>query len=369
MMSREHLLTRLAQQHLVIHSTPPQDRHHPAPSGGYRSIGEKLYHYTNPWYLPRVYKSTYANEWLSRTRSHHRRWLLRKIGESAPPILYLWHPIFSNEIGRYGEKLVVYHIYDDYLNLPGSAPDLEAREKHILRNADLVFVANEALLETRKKLVDREYIHLPHGVDVELFETARLRAGTGPSDLASVPHPRLGYMGRINAKVNLELVHHVACNRPAWSFVFVGPVDTDESDSSLLSKLRALPNVYILGARPYEEIASYWMQIDVAIIPYRHVEGQWAFFGSPLKLREAFAADKPVVISPLRDAQSYGDLLMTAKSGEDWLRCIEYALRSASDPDLSEKRRAYARGNSWIARTIEIRQYLSRAIMRKDGDC
>ena len=36
-----------------------------------------------------------------------------------------------------------------------------------------IFVINKSLLENRKSLVDREYIHLPQGVDFSLFEKER----------------------------------------------------------------------------------------------------------------------------------------------------------------------------------------------------
>ena len=356
MMSREHVLTRLAQETLVLHSTPPLGRHMPAPTGGVREVSPNLYHYTNPAGLPRLYRSVIGESVLSRLRSRHRRSLLSTLDPSrTKPILYLWHPEFAAEIGRYGECLVVYHIYDDYPNLPGADDTLAEKEIAILKVADVVFCANESLIAARKKVVARDYIHLPQGVDYRLFQEACEKDDVLQLDIDEIPTPRIGYIGRVNKKVDLALVHAIASRRPEWNVVFVGPVDANPELSADLSGLKQLGNVHFLGAKPFNEVPRYWMALDVAIIPYRHEPGQWAFYGSPLKLQESFAAGKGVVISPLNEAKAYGNLIRVAEGADSWIAAIEASIEEKDDASKIKDRIDFASRNSWESRVERIK--------------
>lgn len=359
MMSREHVLLRLAAHRLVMHSTPPNGRHIRAPDQGMLRVCDALYHYTNPWFLPEIYRFPPLNGIAGKLRARHRRVTLRALSNGKKPILYLWHPFFSDEIGRYNEQLIIYHIYDDYSTLPGNQPDLAMRETAILKRADVVFVINESLLKNRKSLIDREYIHLPQGVDYSIFEAARNSRLPVPTDMGCIAAPRVGYVGRVNAKVDIDLVTELATRRPAWSFVFIGPVDRVPDIEDSLRRLESRPNVHFLGAKPFNEIPRYWLHLDVAIVPYRSSTGQWAHFGSPLKLREAFAAGKPVVASPLDDIESFRGLARIAATHNDWLEQIQLALDSRTDTALQDAFLGYAAANSWDARTRQIQDVIA----------
>ena len=362
MMSREHVLLRLAKSHLILHSTPPSGREVAPKNGGLTKIADNLYHYTNPRFLPKLYRPRFLARLVDRLRSTHRRRTIAKLGGKTLPILYIWHPEFAAEIDRYDHVLTVYHIYDDYPTLNGTHPDLEAKEITLLKKADVVFVINKSLIEKKRKLVERDYIHLPQAVDFDLFELARKTKAPPPSDISAIGAPRLGYIGRINEKVDLDLTLQLAQKRNDWSFVFVGPVNTTPALSDVINRLKEKPNVHFLGTKDFSEIANYWNCIDVAIVPYRVEPGQWAHFGSPLKLREAFAAGKPVVSTPLSDVQEFEGLALTASSVAEWEARIEESLAQSEDTTLKAKMLDLARQNSWTARTEMISKIMQERI-------
>lgn len=356
MMSREHILTRLAQKTLVLHSTPPQGRHQNSNRAGYTKIQNNLYHYINPPLLPKIYRSTWLENTFSKLRSVHRKTLLSKLSEkNESPILYIWHPVFSNEIGRYNESLVIYHIYDDYPNLPGATQDLVNKEIDILKKADIVFCANKSLIEAREKIVPRKYIHLPQGVDFSAFSKS-LENISQPYDIATINHPRIGYIGRINKKVNFDLIDKIAAKKTTWNFIFVGPLDREVANATEIKSLNSKSNTHFLGPKDYKNVPDYWNAIDIAIIPYNHEPGQWAFYGSPLKLQEAFAAGKCVVISPLNEAKAYGELIKVAETSEHWINAIEIALTETGDEKKINERVDYAARNSWDSRVSFIEE-------------
>ncbi len=362
MMSREHVLLRLAKKHLILHSTPPSGREVEPKNGGLTKIAENLYHYTNPRFLPKLYHPEFLVHLVDRVRSIHRRRTLLRLGGRTPPILYIWHPEFATEIDRYDHALSVYHIYDDYPTLNGTHPDLEEKEISLLKKADVVFVINKSLIEKKRKLVDREYIHLPQAVDFDIFDLARKSKKLAPADISKIETPRLGYIGRINEKVDLSLIVKLALKRSDWSFVFVGPVNSTPAIADLIHRLEQTPNVHFLGTKDFSEIANYWNCIDVAIVPYRVEPGQWAHFGSPLKLREAFAAGKPVVSTPLSDVKEFEGLALTASSTCEWEARIEDALEIRKDSKLTTKMIDLARQNSWGARTEMISKVFQERI-------
>ena len=47
---------------------------------------------------------------------------------------------------------------------------------------------------------------------------------TEPADQAAIPHPRLGFFGVIDERMDLDLLADVADARPDWQLVLIGPV-------------------------------------------------------------------------------------------------------------------------------------------------
>src|SRR6185436_219792 len=119
-------------------------------------------------------------------------------------------------------------------------------------------------------------IHLfPSSVDVPHFAQAR-RATTEPPDQATIPHPRLGFFGVIDERMDLALLEGVAAARPEWQIVLLGPVV--KIDPAVLPR-RA--NLHYLGARRYDDLPEYVAGWDVALLPFAHNEA--TRFISPTK--------------------------------------------------------------------------------------
>ncbi len=102
------------------------------------------------------------------------------------------------------------------------------------------------------------------------------------------------------------------------------------------------------------EMPAYWSALNVGIVPYQSQSGQWAFFGSPLKLREALATGVPVVMTPLADAKGFGDLVRVASDLDAWSASLSSALSEERGGEQSLNRQRYAMQNSWDARVEQI---------------
>jgi UDP-galactopyranose mutase len=161
-----------------------------------------------------------------------------------------------------------------------------------MRRASLVLTGGQSLFEARQDAHNN--IHaLPSSVDVDHFSTAR-SAVDEPADQAPIAHPRLGFFGVIDERMDLALLEGVADARPDWHIVMLGPVV--KIDPATLPRRR---NIHYLGSKTYDELPRYIAGWDVALLPFARNEA--TRFISPTKTPEYMAAGKPIVSTSIRD--------------------------------------------------------------------
>ncbi|HEY0097019.1 MAG TPA: glycosyltransferase family 1 protein, partial [Archangium sp.] len=101
-----------------------------------------------------------------------------------------------------------YDCMDELSAFRGAPPALLHREAELLGRVDLVFTGGQSLYEAKR---DRHHsVHaFPSSVDVAHFATAR-RPIQDPADQAAIPHPRLGFFGVVDERMDLALLEAVA---------------------------------------------------------------------------------------------------------------------------------------------------------------
>ncbi|MFL5813713.1 MAG: glycosyltransferase, partial [Bdellovibrionia bacterium] len=218
-------------------------------------------------------------------------------------------------------------IYDcmDELSLFRNAPTrLVDYEAELLKLADVVFTGGHHLYEFKR---DRHSnIHpMPSSIDKKHFMQAReLSDSADPSDQVSIPHPRIGFYGVIDDRLDLELLRGMAEAKPDWQLILIGPVVNKISQESLPKA----PNIHYLGQKHYQELPRYLSGWDVAMLPFAKVEA--TRFISPTKTPEYLAAGKPVVSTSIRDVvRPYGEeqLVLIGDTVDEFIHAIETALR------------------------------------------
>jgi glycosyltransferase involved in cell wall biosynthesis len=133
--------------------------------------------------------------------------------------------------------------------------------------------------------------------------------------------------------------------------VLVGPAfqGAISGDSADLAVLDGVPNVHLLGARPYDEVPAYLEAFDAAIIPFK-LNGLTEDT-NPIKLYEYLAAGKPVISTPLPEAIGI-DTVRIADTADAFVSQVQAALSDA-DPLVVHRRCAAAARNSWEVRASE----------------
>ena len=267
------------------------------------------------------------------------------------PLLWTFLPHVSRLLGRLGERLVIYHCVDEYAAFSGVPRDAIIRmERDLVRRAHVVFTSAEKLCDERLALNPNTYF-VPHGVDVAHFSRALDPSTVVPDDLRRLPRPIIGFFGLLADWVDLGLIRALAAARRKWSLVLLGKAATD------LSPLQDVPNVHILGQKPYSALPGYCRGFDVGIIPFR--TNNLTLRVNPLKLREYLAAGLPVVSTPLPEVARYDGLVRLADGTQGFIAAIEAALRERTD-SLARRRVEAMQGERWEERVARI-----SAILRK----
>jgi glycosyltransferase involved in cell wall biosynthesis len=200
---------------------------------------------------------------------------------------------------------------------------------------------------------------VPNGVEPGHFAKALQEDTSVPDDIRDISTPIVGFIGNIIYWLDFELIRHLALERPAYSFVFIGPV-ASQSDVSILSEL---PNVHFLGYRPYANLPNYLKAFDVCINPFK-VDALSASV-DPLKVYEYLAAGKPVVSVDMPAMSRFGGAVFTATDRSMFLELLDNAINNSRDVSLIAKRVSCASQHSWENRFDQVSTGLHRMIVGK----
>lgn len=247
-----------------------------------------------------------------------------------------WRPLAHVLHRAYGWP-IVYDRMDLHQAFPAGHRETAQEEKWLLAEADLVTVTSEALGRFGD-VRPTKVVHLPNACEWEHWADA-----VPSSVLSRTPRPIIGYFGAIAEWFDIHLVEDLALARPGWSFVLVG--STYGADTS---RLEQLENVHLLGERPYAEIPALAAAFDVGIIPFRRTPLTAAT--DPVKLYEMMALGLEVVATPLPELEAHVPLLHLAEGTDEFLSAIEESLRNPASEASLERRRDFARANTWKAR-------------------
>ena len=194
---------------------------------------------------------------------------------------------------------IVYDCMDELSAFKGAPPLLKQREAELMRRAHRS-CSRAASRSTKRSGTSITTFMRFRAASTSHTLRRRARISVDPPDQATIPHPRLGFFGVIDERMDLALLDGVAAARPDWHLVMLGPVVKIDPAS-----LPRRPNIHYLGSKSYDELPHYLAGWDVALLPFARNEA--TRFISPTKTPEYMAAGKPVVSTSIRDVvRPYG---------------------------------------------------------------
>ena len=227
-------------------------------------------------------------------------------------------------------KAVIFDVMDELSMFKGAPPELLQREDQLLKKADLVFTGGPSLYRAKKDRAERVYC-FPSSVERSHFEKAIIGGGQEEAaDQRDLPHPRLGFYGVIDERMDLGLLDAMATAHPDWQIVMVGPVVKISPE-----ELPKHPNIHYVGQRKYQELPSYLAGWDVCLLPFARNDS--TKFISPTKTVEYMAAEKMIVSTPITDvAEPYGHIVYLGDTHQQFIEACEEAL-AVSDEERNRR--------------------------------
>lgn len=302
-----------------------------------KQVGQRIWHLTMPQIpyrrLPFVdHLNRVVGRWLVLRAIRYLRFHRRLTWFAVP------HPCAM--AGRIGDEFVVYYCVDDYASLSQMDSErIQRLDDELTARANFVFVCSQTLLGRKRQLnVNVEYS--PHGVDFDLFSRAQDPATEVAESAKNLARPIIGYFGSVSQRIDFDLLAYLAIQRPRWTFLLIGMISVDASI------LKSMPNVRLVGAKPYETLPRWAKAFDVAIVPYR--ADRFNLHSNPLKVREYLATGKPVVSVFTPEIGRYGAVVAVAESREAFLEEIEQALLNDS-LEARQARMDAVKESSWQA--------------------
>jgi len=280
--------------------------------------------------------------------------LTRRLGISRPMVV-VGSAISLPILESLNPSMILYHCSDDYTRNEAFPKSYITLEKKLSTKADLVICTAETLRVAKASLNKHTYA-VTNGAQIEHFMRTQAQDISVANEIATLPKPVIGYIGTLFEWVDQEMLAFAAMQRPEWSFVLIGPKTVD------ISRLQRLPNVHILGPKPYDSLATYLKGFSVATIPF--VIHDVTLRASPVKFYEYLASGVPIVATKLPDLEPFGDITSLIETKEEFLEALDNEVNG----DTVEKRKARmerVKSHSWEAKFREIDRLVEQAFERQ----
>jgi glycosyltransferase involved in cell wall biosynthesis len=263
-------------------------------------------------------------------------------GGDKGALIVVEHPFWTalaEELRRRRGWPIVYDCMDELSGFSSRRNAAAEIEPRLMETADLVVASSDVLVK-KAETIARRVALVRNGVEYEHF------AGVGPPPRAT--EPVIGYYGAISRWFDAALVAKLAELRPRWRLKLIG-----RTLGADLGRLRRLPNVELLGERPYGELPAHLADWHCCIIPFKRIPLTEAT--NPVKVYEMLAAGRPVAAVELPELRPLADkgLIALAQDAEGFVAEIERML-SADSAEAVAERKAFAKANTWSRRCEEF---------------
>ena len=303
--------------------------------------------------------------WDRYVSERHAQDLMEAVGwkETRHRILYVSYPKFWPYVKYLGDSHVVYHADDAFSLMPDWTPEEESMQAHLVARADLILASSEAIARLLPNDGPQRARLFPNAADAVAYMKARDEPC--PEELSSIPHPRIGYTGSINLKVDLPLITTIASQKPDWHWVLVGPLisisvtefPATRAHAEALAACRKSRNIHFVGPKSFRDVPSYMAHMDVNAMCYRHEPGGWWTAIHPLKLYEYLAVGQPVVSADIEAVRPFSSVLAIADSAKGWIHAIMDALETGG-VGTAHSRQAVAIANTWEHRVAQLVRWI-----------
>jgi UDP-galactopyranose mutase len=273
-------------------------------------------------------------------------------------IAWYYTPMALEFTAELTPEVTVYDCMDELSAFANAPMGMLRNERKLFERAHLIFTGGQSLYEAKRS--KHAEVHLfPSSVDVGHFSKA-LDIHDDPPDQKVISHPRVGYAGVIDERMDLDLISYLADGHTDWQIVLLGPIVKIDPSS-----VPDRANIHLLGMKNYQDLPAYLSGWDVAVLPFAQNEA--TRFISPTKTPEYLAAGLPVVSTPIRDVERpYGKLGLVSigRSHEDFVKAVEQQIWEGGSPIWQSQVRSFLHSLSWDRTWSGMERLICRELTR-----
>ncbi len=265
-------------------------------------------------------------------------------------ILWSYYPIDIEYFNEIEHDISVFDTVDnwaEHASYKNIKTKLEENYKTIRDKANIIFVLSEESEKIFYPRTDKVY-HITQGIDLAHYANKNRVIN---NDIAKISRPIIGYLGIIQEnRVNLDMVEYIAKKNLDKSIVLVGPIWRKEDEE----RLRRFSNIYLLGAKEYNEAPDYISRFDVGIIP--HYINDFIKYTCPMKLYEYLACGIPVVTTDAPGIEQFRSVVSVANDFEKFNACINEELNNS--PEKVETRLSVIKEHTWKKKVDQMMEHI-----------
>ena len=271
--------------------------------------------------------------------------VLKKI-QAKDLLLWSYNPFIAGAFSHFKSSHSVFDAVDNWQRHPvyeNYQEKLKTGYQEINRRAKTIFTVSQSLLSL---FFGHPQVRLvPNGVALDLWQTPQ----SVPLELQMIPTPRIGYIGNIQERVNLDLIQYLAENNLDKHFILIGRVW--ESTQKKVKQLQKISNIHFIDRVPYAALSAYVQHFDVCLVP--HLVNDFTDSMNPMKMYEYLALGKPVISSSLTGFDEFKEVIHLAGAPEEWQHQLNLALVGDGD-ELKVRRKSLVRNHTWQNRVNDM---------------
>ncbi len=330
-----------------------------------RKKNDRFIEYTPFYLIPTAIHFRFANRLRNNLVNKLFKFVIWKNDLHKLPII-LWccptHNFIENLLNIIPAELVCMDCIDDnrswYPEDSDKYAELTKHYRSVLSKADIVFAVNQQLAENMSGFNPNTH-WIPNGVEPrQVLEQFTQRK----APIRLPPHPLLGYVGNLSARLNTQIIHSIATSNPEWQVALIG--STHASDQQVL-ELDRLSNIHFTGPCPYPDVIAAIRRFDVAVIP--HADNRISRNMDPMKVYLFLALGVPIVATACAGMDKFREIVSIATDTEDFILKIQDVLEWPQTKKSAWRSRAeqFIREHTWDKRAEKIVALINESLERK----
>ncbi len=242
-------------------------------------------------------------------------------------ILLLQNPMAIGAVKNVKTNKFAFDAIDNWMYHPQMKDKelIKANYQYVEDNADVIFTVSEALADSFSSHPNVKWI--PNGVDKQFFSAA-------VKEYKKTNKITIGYVGKIQERVDFDLVEKCLVEFEDVKFLFIGPAYSQGKRISELEK--KYKNIEFTGDIHYNNLPDHLKDVHIAIIP--HKVDEFTNSMNPLKLYEYLAAGKPVVSTKVAGSDDISDYVFISENYDEFTAKLKEVIARLNNGELDSQK-------------------------------